>query len=78
MILTFNRSGVVGTVVGAGLAVTSVLGGPVFGLDLGVKYLWLRMEIDEDFFYPLARFHGGKLTVADITAFQQKLLGRTR
>jgi hypothetical protein len=34
--------------------------------------------IDEDFFYPLAQFYGGKLTMADIKAFQQKLLGRSQ
>jgi protein-tyrosine phosphatase len=32
--------------------------------------------IDEIFFYPLARYHGGELTATDIKAFQQKLLGR--
>ena len=32
--------------------------------------------IDEDFLYPLARFHGGELSAEEIKAFQQKLLGR--
>lgn len=32
--------------------------------------------IDEDFFYPLARFHGGELNRAEIQALQQRLLGR--
>ncbi|HTU90540.1 MAG TPA: dual specificity protein phosphatase family protein [Gemmataceae bacterium] len=32
--------------------------------------------IDKDFFYPLARFHGGRLMATDIKALQQKLLGR--
>ncbi len=31
--------------------------------------------IDEDFFYPLARFHDGELTAAVVKALQQKLLG---
>jgi hypothetical protein len=36
----------------------------------------VQTGIDEDFFYPLARFHGGHLTADDTKALQQKLLGR--
>jgi len=36
----------------------------------------VQTGIDEDFLYPLARFHGGKLSAAEVKAFQQKLLGR--
>jgi len=36
----------------------------------------VQTGIDEDFFYPLARFHDGELSRAAIRALQQKLLGR--
>ena len=36
----------------------------------------VQTGIDEDFFYPLAQFHGGELAAADIKALQKKLLGR--
>jgi len=36
----------------------------------------VQTGIDEDFFYPLARFHGGELSATEIKALQQKLLGR--
>jgi protein-tyrosine phosphatase len=32
--------------------------------------------IDEDFFYPLSGFHRGKLSPAEVRAWQQMLLGR--
>jgi hypothetical protein len=32
--------------------------------------------IDEDFFYPLSRFHDGELSRAEVKALQQRLLGR--
>jgi hypothetical protein len=36
----------------------------------------VQTGIDEDFFYPLVRFHDGELSAAKIKALQQKLLGR--
>lgn len=47
-------------------------------LEQAVAQLSLAVQtgIDEDFFYPLARFHSGELTTSVIWAFQQKLLGR--
>jgi hypothetical protein len=36
----------------------------------------VQTGIDEDFFHPLARFHGGELSAAQVRALQQKLLGR--
>ncbi len=36
----------------------------------------VQTGIDEDFFYPLARFHSGELTRAEIKEMQQRLLGR--
>jgi hypothetical protein len=37
----------------------------------------VQTGIDEDFFHPLARFHGGELSRAAIKALQERLLGRT-
>jgi hypothetical protein len=36
----------------------------------------VQTGIDEDFFYPLARFHSGKLSRTEIKALQHRLLGR--
>jgi hypothetical protein len=36
----------------------------------------VQTGIDEDFFYPLARFHACELTEAKVKVLQQKLLGR--
>jgi hypothetical protein len=47
------------------------LEGAVSHLSRGVQ-----TGIDEDFFPPLAQFHGGKLSAAEIKEFQQRLLGR--
>src|SRR4051812_40769427 len=36
----------------------------------------VQTGIDEDFFYPLARFHSGELSRPEIKALQRRLLGR--
>src|SRR5262245_7117809 len=36
----------------------------------------VQTGIDEDFFYPLARFHSGELTATAVKAMQERLLGR--
>jgi protein-tyrosine phosphatase len=36
----------------------------------------VQTGIDEDFFYPLARFHSGELSRAEIKVLQQRLQGR--
>jgi hypothetical protein len=49
-------------------------------LEKAVEQLSLAVltGIDEDFFYPLAQFHGRELTAADVKALQEKLLGRSK
>ena len=36
----------------------------------------VQTGIDEDFFFPLARFHQGELSKAEVKALQKRLLGR--